>query len=822
MYSAAQIAGITRGKFICQSGEGMVQHLVYDSRRIAQPETSLFFALVTGQDDGHRFLEEAYKKGVRNFVVQSQVATLPGSNIIQVGDTLEALQQLATEHRKKFSFPVIAITGSNGKTIVKEWLNHLLQDDHQVVRSPRSFNSQLGVPLSIWQMQEVHTLGIFEAGISRAGEMQKLADIIQPDIGILTNIGEAHNEGFSDQQEKTLEKARLFRGCRLVISPGDDRQLVEAISGGREEKIQHITWGQAPHNMFQLTSTEQKHHHTILSALFRGKDFEFRIPFTDQASIENAVTCCCLLLAMDYKPEVVAEKIARLHAIDMRLQLKHSFNDCLLINDSYSADITSLRIALDFLQQQSTNLKRTVILSEFVDSGLEDQLLYKQIAKLLVHYHINKVIAVGENLSQVLLNVLPGQIVLETFPSTEDFISRFRSSVFFREIILVKGARKYGFERIAQLFEEKKHQTVLEINLNALVHNLKQYQKLLQPPTKLMAMVKAFSYGSGGAEIASVLQFHHVDYLGVAYADEGADLVKAGISLPVMVMNAEVSSFQAIVDHNLQPVLYSWDILKRFETYLKEQALDHYPVHVELDTGMHRLGFDPAEAPGIANHIAESGSFHLVSLFSHLAGSEDALLDAYTMEQAAQFEEAAAEFRDRLGYPFLLHIANSAAIVRHPQLRKDMVRLGIGLYGIDVDGTATLDLQNVATLRSTIAQLREVKKGDAVSYNRKGVMKEDALIATIRIGYADGYTRHFGNGKGKMMVRGRRVPVVGSVCMDMTMIDVTNVPGVKEGDDVIIFGQGLPVQEVASWGETIPYELMTSVSQRVKRIYYHE
>ena len=820
MYSAAQICKITRGKFICQSGEQPIRYLVYDSRRISQPDASLFFALVTSQDDGHRFIEEVYKKGVRNFVVQTPVKALAGSNIIQVADTLEALQVLAASHRRQFSYPVIAITGSNGKTIVKEWLNQLLQEDYRIVRSPRSFNSQLGVPLSVWQMQESHNLGIFEAGISRPGEMQKLKWIIQPEIGILTNIGEAHNEGFRDRAEKIKEKLFLFEDCSIVIYPGDDRELADAFS--LIGNARHFSWGSREHNFFRLAGTVQTAQQTILNAIVGGKEFTLNIPFTDQASVENVISCCCLLLALGYRSTGLAEKISLLHAIDMRLQLRRSFNDCLLINDSYSADITSLRIALDFLQQQAANLKRTVILSEFMDSGMDERNLYEQVAAMLVQYRIDKVIAVGEHLAGMLSKVLPGEVLIEAHPSTEDFMARFRSSVFYREIILVKGARKFGFERIAQLFEEKKHQTVLEINLNALVHNLRQYQKLLRPGTKLMAMVKAFSYGSGGAEIASVLQSHHVNFLGVAYADEGADLVRSGISLPIMVMNAESSSFQAIVDHNLQPVIYSWDILKKFEAYLKEQGLNQYPVHVELDTGMHRLGFDVHEADSIAGYLVSSGSFHLVSLFSHLAGSEDVLFDEYTMEQAAQFEEAAALFRNRLGYDFLQHISNSAAIVRHPHLQKDMVRLGIGLYGVEVDGTDALDLQVVATLRSTIAQLREVGKGDAVSYNRKGVMKENALIATVRIGYADGYVRYFGNGRGQMMVRGRRVPVVGSVCMDMTMIDVTSVAGVKEGDDVIIFGQGLPVQEVAGWADTIPYELMTSVSQRVKRIYYHE
>ncbi|MFL5774524.1 MAG: alanine racemase, partial [Flavisolibacter sp.] len=497
-------------------------------------------------------------------------------------------------------------------------------------------------------------------------------------------------------------------------------------------------------------------------------------------------------------------------------------NECLVVNDSYSNDITSLRIALDFMHQQSAGFKRTVILSEFFETDRTDRVLYEAVTDLLSLYKITRAIVIGEKIAEFILPKSDGQLSVQSYLSTDDFIRDFRASSFFREIILIKGARKFEFERIAQLFERKLHQTVLEVNLDALAHNLKHYQKLLHPGTKVMAMVKAFAYGSGGAEIAGVLQFHNTDYLGVAYADEGADLVKAGIRIPIMVMNTEESSFRAIIDYNLEPTLFSYDMLKKFEAYLKQQGLSHYPVHIEVETGMNRLGFALNEIGSLADLLSSGETFTIRSVFTHLAASEDASQDGFTNEQVRIFLEAINILSKEISYPFLKHIANSAAIVRHPQLQLDMVRLGIGLYGVDVAHKKLKGLKTVATLRSTIAQLKKVNNGDSVSYNRKGVVHRNSIIATVRIGYADGYFRQFGNGVGKMLVRGKMAPVIGTVCMDMTMIDVTDIPDVIEGDDVIIFGSELPVHEVASWANTISYELMTAISQRVKRIYYHE
>ncbi|MEO6612065.1 MAG: alanine racemase [Chitinophagaceae bacterium] len=777
----------------------VIEHLLLDSRKVYAPASSLFFALKGDRRDGHLFIADLYKKGVRNFVVSEKIDTMayPGANFLLTRDTLKALQQLAGWHRQHFSVPVIGITGSNGKTIVKEWLYQLLHNDYNIVRSPKSYNSQIGVPLSVWQMNEQHTLAIFEAGISQPGEMDKLEKIIRPTIGILTNIGEAHSDGFSTAAQKEAEKRLLFREAE-----------------------------QPP--VLELTGIKKQPGSTFISAKNKkdpAHDISIGIPFTDDASIQNAVSCWQLMLMLGYDNAVIAGRMKLLTPVNMRLELKKGINHCSIINDSYSADLSSLEIALNFLDQQSGGTNKTVILSDFQQSGLPAGTLYQQILNSLKKYRVNRVIAIGTDISGQLRQLLnkPGEeLQPEFYTGTEDFIRAFRSTMFREETILVKGARTFAFEQIVQLLEQKVHQTVLEINLNAIVHNLKEYQKIVQPSTKVMAMVKAFAYGSGGAEIAGILQYHKVDYLGVAYADEGVELRKAGISLPVMVMNPEESAFEAITYHNLEPELYSFEMLHAFDKFLQQEGLQQYPVHIEIETGMNRLGFSVEEMEKLLSVLQSTVSFKVQSVFSHLAASEEKVEDSFTQEQFHLFEKASRELQTGLGYDFIRHIANSAGVVRHPQLQMDMVRLGIGLYGVDSANSGKLNLQTVATLKSTIAQLKQVKKGESVSYNRKTRVQKDSLIATIRMGYADGYPRRLGNGNGSIWLNGQLVPLVGTVCMDMFMVDVTGIPGVKEGDDVIIFGAPLPVQQLARWADTIPYEIMTGISQRVKRVYFEE
>ncbi len=801
-----------------------IRHLILDSRKVYAASSSLFFAIKGPRRDGHQFISELYKKGVRNFVISIPVdrSLFPEANFLLVKDTLLALQELAAFHRKNFTIPVIGITGSNGKTIVKEWLYQLLQEDYQVVRSPKSYNSQVGVPLSVWQINQKHTLGIFEAGISQAGEMEKLEKIIQPTIGILTNIGEAHSEGFTGKKQKLTEKLKLFSHAEVLICPGDD-ELVAAVTAG--SGIKKFTWGRKSTNTVRVRSVEKMISSTRIQLKHESGELDIIIPFTDDASAENVISCCSVLLYLGISKETIASKVKYLQPVNMRLELKKGINHCSIINDSYSADTSSLEIALNFLSQQSSVHKRTVILSDLLQTATPDRELYIAVLDSLKEHQVNRLIGIGERISKELQKELIKQhegLLIELYPSTPEYLRYFRPSDFKEEVILVKGARVFGFESIVQVLEQKVHQTVLEINLNGIVHNLKQYQHLLKPSTKVMAMVKAFAYGSGGAEIAGILQYHKVDYLGVAYADEGVELRRAGISLPIMVMNPEESSFDSIVENNLEPELYSFELFSAFDSFLQQEGLQQYPIHLEIETGMNRLGFAVNEIEKVGDMLNASSSFKVQTVFSHLAGSEDATQDEFTNQQFRDFQIAVRTLEGKIGYSFVSHISNSAAILRHPLLQQDMVRLGIGLYGIDSAATGRLDLLPVTTLKTTVAQVKYLKAGESVSYNRKGMVNRDSVIATVRIGYADGYPRRLSNGTGKMLVNGKLAPVIGTVCMDMTMLDVTGIPGVKEGDDVIVFGKGLPVQQVAAWAQTIPYEIMTGVSQRVKRVYFEE
>jgi alanine racemase len=815
--------------------DNSIDYIFFDSRKVFLPDTSLFIALKGPRRNGQAFIPELYKKGVRNFIVCEEIKPedFPEANILFVKDGFKALQELATFHRKQFKIPVIGITGSNGKTIVKEWLYQLLNENFNIVRSPKSYNSQIGVPLSVWEMNKLHTLGIFEAGISQPGEMDSLNEIIQPTIGILTNIGEAHNEGFYSVDQKVEEKIKLFNNVNLVIYNSDEWLADKAIVLKYESVVRKtgkppfriFSWGKIQKADLQILEINKKQTETEIIAVYKNSDTAIQIPFTDDASIQNAITCWCIMLHLGIKDAVIAKRMKQLQPVNMRLELKKGINHCTIINDSYSADLNSLHIALDFLKQMSGVAKKTVILSDFFQTGMNDEELYARIADDLVQHKVDRVIGIGLNISKYLKfenETATYTIQNEFYSSTEEFISRFRFSDFRDETILVKGARLFSFEQIIQLLELKVHQTELEINLNAVAHNLQQYQKLLQPSTKLMAMVKAFAYGSGGAEIANTLQYHKVDYLGVAYADEGTELRKAGITLPIMVMNAEQETFDALINNQLEPVIFSFEILRSLDGFLKREGIKNYPVHLEIETGMNRLGFSAIQIENLGKEIKTTSTFRVQSVFSHLAASEDAMQDEFTDRQFDLFKNACNILEKDIGYKFLRHIANSAAILRHSQMQLDMVRLGIGLYGVDSASSGKLELEPVATLKSTVAQIRRLKAGETVGYNRKGIIERDSLIATVSIGYADGFSRRLGNGAGKVWIREQLAPVIGTVCMDMTMVDVTDIAGVKQGDEVIIFGKEISIQDLANWSGTIPYEIMTGISERVKRVYYEE
>ena len=831
LYTIENIAKIIKGKWLQQVTTTTVEHLLLDSRKILFPSTSLFFALKGPRRDGQDFLQEVYDKGVRSFIVydDTKVALPADANIILVKDSLQALQSLAAWRRKQFSFPVIGITGSNGKTIVKEWLYQLLEEKYSIVRSPKSYNSQIGVPLSVWQMNETYNLGILEAGISQSGEMDKLEKIIQPSIGIFTNIGEAHNEGFLNQRQKAKEKLQLFKHVDTLIYCSDYPEINEAVAdlvqrlrNKPDDKLNVFSWSTKTDATFRVTSLLKDDSFTYITAEYNEEEISVKIPFADDASLENAITCCCTLLHLGIDHRYIQERIQKLGNVAMRLELKKGINNCSIINDSYSADLSSLKIALDFLNRQQQHARKTVILSDILQSGKSEKELYQLVAATLEQKRIDRFIGIGPQMLRH-KNIFESIQGLETklYETIEAFRKDFYHLKFQNETILLKGARVFEFEQIVPLLEQKVHQTVLEINLTAVIHNLQQYQQLLQPSTKLMAMVKAFSYGSGSYEIANLLQFHKVDYLAVAYADEGVELRKGGITLPIMVMNPEANTFDALVQFNLEPDIYSFEELKLFDDFLRREGLHQFPVHIELETGMNRLGFNTADIHLLAEQIKQ-GSCKIQTVFTHLVASEDPANDDFTLLQANAYLEACKILEQELHYPFVKHIANSAAILRFPHLQLDMVRLGIGLYGVDSAAMNKLKLKEVTTLKTTIAQIKHLKAGETVSYGRKGIVNRDAVIATVRLGYADGYPRRLSNGAGKMLLKGKLAPVIGAICMDMTMLDVTSIPDVQEGDDVIVYGNNLSVEQVAQWAQTIPYEIMTGISQRVKRVYFEE
>jgi Alr-MurF fusion protein len=698
-------------------------------------------------------------------------------------------------------------------------LNHLLENELKIVRSPRSYNSQVGVPLSIWQMNDAAELAIMEAGISKVDEMEKLAKMIRPDIGIFTNIGDAHNEGFKDIKEKIREKLKLFQHVKTIIYNMEPDLLRDEIRDfGSEHDIQTLGWGFSKDADLQIISVESGQVDTVIRYRYQSLEHSFLIPFTGKILVDNAMTCVAVLELLG-KNHLLA-RMADLPSISMRLEMRNGINHCTIINDSYSADISSLRLALDFLKQQQHHDKRTLILSDLLQSGKNEEELYEEIAALVRTYEINRFIGIGKVISDfagLFRNICNNT---SFYLSTADFVKSFSQSAFHNETILVKGARTFAFEQINQLLESKWHQTVLQIDLAAVSHNLKVFQDTLDKATKIMVMVKAFSYGSGSYEIANLLQFHKVDHLAVAYADEGVELRKAGINLPIMVMNPEEATFASLVNYDLQPEIFSFGLLNLFSSFLHREGIREFPVHVKIDTGMHRLGFEPNEIPVLIERWPSS--LRVVSVFTHLAGSEDSGEDAFTTLQAETFTKACMQFEERLGYRFIRHISNTAAISRHRHLQMEMVRLGIGLYGVDTTQSGILPLREAAVLTSTVAQVRKVKKGDTVGYNRRGKVTRDSVIATIRIGYADGYPRSLSNGVGKVLIRNRLFPVVGSVCMDMTMIDVTDLPEIEEGEEVVVFGRGLTLNTLAEWAGTIPYDIMTGISQRVKRVYFED
>ncbi|MDR0542734.1 MAG: bifunctional UDP-N-acetylmuramoyl-tripeptide:D-alanyl-D-alanine ligase/alanine racemase [Dysgonamonadaceae bacterium] len=797
-----------------------IRILLTDSRSLSEPAVTVFFALCTEHNDGHRYVLDLYEKGVRYFVVQHDFEgadKMPEAHCFWVEDTLAALQQIAVEHRCLFDIPIIGIAGSNGKTIVKEWLYQLLHNRFSIVRSPRSYNSQTGVPLSVWQLNKQTQLGIFEAGISLPDEMEKLAAIIRPTIGIFTTIGEAHQENFFSQEEKCLEKLALFETSEKIIY-NEDQMLVKYCMEKKGFLNKTFSWSVRNENADLFIGSIQKEIDHTTIAYRCGKDGMLRIPFTDDASIDDAIHCLALVLYLIPDLEDLSGRFEKLDPVAMRLNVSKGINANILINDTYNSDINSLSIALDFMARRSgeSRLRQVLILSDILQSGMAPAAFYRKVAEWLRRKQVHHLIGIGPNLMS---HSDLFEMQKEFYPTTESFLFSGNWRQLKNSLILIKGSRKSRFERIVEQLEEKKHQTVLEVNLDAVIHNFKYFRSKLKPDTKVIGMVKAFGYGVGSYELAKTLQEWGADYLAVALADEGAELRREGITTPILVMNPEEHAFNTLFEYNLEPEIYSPNLLDAIVREAERRGILHYPVHIKLDTGMHRLGFDVRDIPVIAGKLNIQTGVLVKSVFSHLAGSDSPALDDYTKRQIRLFTDESNRLERSLGYPVLRHLLNSAGIERFPEAQFDMVRLGIGLYGISALDNGLL--RPVATLKSRILQIRKLGKDETVGYNRQGALTRDSRIACIPVGYADGLDRRLGNGKGQVSVNGYLCPLIGNICMDICMADVTDIPA-EEGDEAIIFGEKITAGDLAGQLQTIPYEILTSISSRVKRVYYKE
>lgn len=823
-YTISKICSIVKGTSFGKSNNNIIiNDLIFDSRLIVAPDYSIFFALKGNHNDGHKYINELYNKGVRAFVIddeealQELIVSCKDASFIKVNNSLEALQQLASYHRNIFNIPIIGITGSNGKTIVKEWLYHILSPEFSVIRSPKSYNSQIGVALSAWQINDNHDIAILEAGISRSDEMQKLENIIKPNIGIFTNIGQAHGKNFSDVNHKIEEKLKLFHNVETLIFCIDHKEIYNAV---KKLNINTFTWSKTDNSadifIKNITKNEKE---TCIKTIYNSEDIEIIIPFKDDASIENAIHCMLTALKLGIDISVIINKMKTLSPLEMRMELKSGINNCVIIDDSYNSDFNALTIALNFMNQQDHNKDKVVILSDILQSEFKEDELYQKIANLLKNKGINFIIGIGEAISKQKDKF---DIDKAFFKNTEEFISRYPIESFHNQLILIKGARTFGFEKISKVLQEKAHETILEINLNNLIKNYNYYRSKLKKETKMMVMVKAFAYGSGNFEISNALEFHHADYLTVAYADEGIELRKKGINLPIMVMAPELNTFESIIKNNLEPVIYSFRSLSLLEDAIdKIEKTPSSPIgiHLKLDSGMHRLGFLSDDIEPLIERIKDNDSIRIRSIFSHLAGSDSSEFDDYTIRQIECFEDMSNRIISAFPYKILRHILNSAGISRFTEYQYDMVRLGIGLYGISAckeDKVST-----VISLKSTIVQIKEYEIGETVGYSRKAVLSRKSRIGVIPIGYADGLKRQLGNGVGCFYVNGKAAPIIGNICMDMCMIDLTDIE-CKEEDTAVLFDESHPIEDIAMKCDTIPYEILTSISQRVKRVYYQE
>ena len=811
-YSIQDFADACGGRLIQEGLSEEVEYLLTDSRKLTFSKGTAFFALETQRNNGHKFISELYQKGVRTFVVsKSDNSVGVKANVILVDDVLKAFQQLAGHQRNKMTYPVLAITGSNGKTIVKEWLFQILHPDYQIVRSPKSFNSQIGVPLSLWNMRTDHDLAIIEAGISVPGEMDKLESIIRPDMGLITNLGEAHSEGFASDEAKLKEKLQLFRQCKRVFYCRDQKIIDDQISKLDVSEI--FSWSRDREADLRIHAVNKEIEWTVIKGEYKDQQLEIRIPFTDDASIENAIHCWLISLSLKVDPAALVNRFRKLHSVDIRLNMSRGLQDSVIISDYYNSDPESVRIAINHLVNQKSKGKKIVILSAFEQLRF-DPSRYKKVIDLVFQKEVDVLITIGEEWREIAMN--DGRI--RWYPSTEEFMP-FVSELPLRDaVVLLKGARKYRFEEISDVIREKLHTTFLEVNLNALVHNLNFFQERLSHEVKIMAMVKAFSYGSGSVEIANVLQYNHVDYLGVAYLEEGVELRKSGITVPIMVMSPNPNGFDKMMQYRLEPEIYSLDLLKQFIEIVKGLDGEVFPIHIKLDTGMHRLGLNRSDVNLLALILNREKRIVVRSAFSHLAAADDPKERDFSKAQIDRFQEMTRELRSNLGYDFDRHILNSSGIIQMPEDSFDMVRLGIGMYGVDPTNSVQDQLEPVTQLKTHVSQIRKIVKGETVGYGRSFIAEGSMEIAILPIGYADGFFRILSNGRGKVWIKGHLCETVGRVCMDMIMVNVTGLE-VHPGDEVEIFGKNLPVYVVAEMAGTIPYELLAHVASRVPRVY---
>ena len=790
-----------------------IQTLSFDSRKIVEANACLFFALKTDRNNGHKFLNDAYSKGVRAFVVSENVNLPQDANVVLVENTLTAAQSLVGFHRNKFAYPVLGITGSNGKTIVKEWLYQVLHSDFKIARSPKSFNSQIGVPLSLSLLNEWNDFAIIEAGISQKSEMQNLSKIIHPTHGLITNVKEAHSSGFANNTEKLEEKLLLFTRCKTIFFCKDDAFVASKIAAEFQDK-DLVFWSTEKVGFLNSIQKKKVGNATKLTGVCKGQEVSIHIPFVDSASVENAIHVWLIALYFGLSAEAISAKMAELQSVDMRLNIVRGQQGSVVISDYYNSDPSSVRIALETLQQQTAVGNKIIVLSAFEQIEYSKQ-LYDSVFKTINVKSVNQIFLIGKEWERFAENenvfwyLTTNELLLE--------LSQFKLR---NAVVLLKGARPFSFEKIADVIAEKKHETFLEVNMEALVHNLNYIKLTLPKRTKIMAMVKAFSYGSGSTEIASLLQFHGVDYLGVAYLEEGVELRASGINLPIMVMNPSRDNFGKLIKNNLEPEIYSVSLLKAFlvETTKNQNPNSRYKIHLKIDTGMHRLGFSLSDLNTVLDVLKSDTRIEVASVFTHLAGADDSQFDAFSQLQISIFEKACASLQEQLDAPFLQHILNSAGTMRFPHLAKDMVRLGIGLYGIDSSKTKQSHLMPVTRFVTHVSQLKPIKKGESVGYSRGFIAKENTTIATLPVGYADGYYRSLGNLKAQVFINGSFCPVVGNVCMDMLMVDVSGLE-IQEGDEVELFGENVSVSDLARAADTIPYEILAHISTRVPRVY---